>query len=1479
MTAISPAGSGQPLSVPAPEAMAPAIQALLDHAACGFLVCDLLDDGGERIGYASPSMERLTGHAPEDIMRLGALDSLTDEAGRMALREAMAKARTQGEGAVVFRLRQRNGDWKWLNNRFSVAGRADGRITLACVLADITPESAAQADVAAATRRLEALIGNAPGLLAQSERRPDGSWRRTFVSDNAERVLGYSAAALTEPGAWDALLDAESSQARDRATEEAIRTGQAAYDLTMRHAAGHRVPLRATIRATCAAPDHWLFTATMLDQTALREAEAARAAAEAQVTALVNDAPGVLFQSDLAPDGSCRRVFVSANAVRVTGHTAEELMAPGRWDAMFDETSLRVREQATQRAKQDGSASYECTIRHAGGHAVPVRIAFRAAAGPDGHWQFTGTLQDIADLHAAQAARAAAEARMAELLNDSPAIVFEAEQWPDGSNRRNFISDNVQRYLGFSAEQMREVGNWIDRLDSEGLASRSAAMAEALRTGHAAFDCWARHADGHRLRIRIAFRATQLGPDHWRFNGTALDISALHEATEARTAAEARVSELVNGAPGVLFQSELTPDGQWRRTFISANATRIIGFPLEQLYAFDGWTGLLDTAGRAAHAEAIRQAMQSGSAEYECWARHGDGHRIRTRTSFVGQEIQPGHWRFTGNVLDVTAVYAADEARAAAEARIAALVNESSSVLAEYTIGQDGVWRAEYFSANILRLTGYTAEQMLLLRTRGSLLVDDEGRRNRLAAIDRAVQTGHSSFDAWIRTAAGQRRRVRFQLRAVPAMGGNTRVVAVLSDITDLHEAEQARADAEAKLFALVNESPGAVGQYTLRRDGSRSADLFSDNVERIIGYPAAYLSSPDIVGDIFDDDEGRQARDAAWQEAIRTGRSSYEAWICHGGGHRVRARFTLRAMPAEDESWRIIAVLQDVTDLHEANLARAEAEARLAAMVQEGPGVLFQVTGTPTAGWRRDYASDNLVRLCGYTNAQIVERGGWDALLDAEGVAARDAAIERAMQSGEGNYEAWIHHADGHRVRVRTTLRATRTESGDCQIIGISLDATALHEANEARARAEARVAALVDDSPGIMFQHMVLPSGEWQRLYMSNTVRRVLGYTPDEMLRANAWLAPIDDEGRQAQQAAAAEAMRSGESIYECWVRHADGHHVRIRTAFRAVRREDGSWLFTGYGQDVTALHEATRARALAEAKLATLVGDAPGMLFQLLLLPGGIWRRLFMSESTLRVVGYTSEEMLRDGAWAALLDEEGRQAFGQAVDEAIRTGASEYQCWVRHASGHRVLIRTSYRAAPDADGNWLFTGYAQDVTALHEANQARARAEARVATLVANAPGMLFQVAVSQDGVWRRIYTSETVVRVLGYTPEYMTADGAARRCRPPSPTGRRRQGNPCRRSRIRVLGAPRRRTPRAHPQHLPGGAQRGWRLDHHRLRPGCDGAARSQRGPRARRGAAGFAGAGRPRDPVPRPPGRGRRVAARLCLAEYRQPDGI
>lgn len=158
-------------------------------------------DTGGRYTYASESVRKLLGYAPDEIVGKTAFDLMpAQEAARVG--EAFATIAARGE---AFRELENivvdvHGGWHdTLTNGTPIRDAAGNVVGYRGVDRDITERKRTEQALTASQQRLRDMVNTTNGIVWEADAR---SFDLTFISKQAERLLGFPVEDLLQPGFW-----------------------------------------------------------------------------------------------------------------------------------------------------------------------------------------------------------------------------------------------------------------------------------------------------------------------------------------------------------------------------------------------------------------------------------------------------------------------------------------------------------------------------------------------------------------------------------------------------------------------------------------------------------------------------------------------------------------------------------------------------------------------------------------------------------------------------------------------------------------------------------------------------------------------------------------------------------------------------------------------------------------------------------------------------------------------------------------------------------------------------------------------------------------------------------------------------------------------------------------------------------------------------------------------------------------------------
>jgi PAS domain S-box-containing protein len=457
---------------------------------------------------------------------------------------------------------------------------------------------------------------------------------------------------------------------------------------------------------------------------------------------------------------------------------------------------------------------------------------------------------------------AAAGARLARLLDASPAVVYSFEA--KGNFSPTYVSDNITRLFGYAAQEYLDDPNfWRGHVHPDDLARVEAEMSGLFAEGRHACEyrfrrkdgsyCWVndeqtlvRDADGEPLEVV----------------GSWSDIGARKSAEEAEAHARERLNGLLESAPSVIYSFKA--HGDFAPTFISENIKRLLGYcPEKYLESPDFWRERVHPEDLAVvEAEQVK-LFETGrhASEYRFRKRNGTYIWVRDEQYLMrGDDGEPEE--IVGSWSNITARREAEQSSNAARARFDLLLHGAPAVVYSFEAG--GSYRPTFVSDNIKRVLGYEPDQYLQDPEFWRAHVHPEDLAEVEAAQAKLFETGRHVAEYRFRKADGVYCWVSDEQHLVKDQNGNPlEVIGSWSEVTARKTAEQAAlAESEQRLtdaietvsegFALYDKDDRLVlgnGKFAELFDCGEGGPKPGATFEAIIGAAVAHGLIEDAKG------------------------------------------------------------------------------------------------------------------------------------------------------------------------------------------------------------------------------------------------------------------------------------------------------------------------------------------------------------------------------------------------------------------------------------------------------------------------------------------------------------------------------------------------------------------------------------------------------------------------------------------------------
>ena len=296
--------------------------------------------------------------------------------------------------------------------------------------------------------------------------------RMAFLSPQIETLLGYPASTfLDDPDQWFDLVHPDDLDRVDAAARRAGNAGDPFdEEYRMRHADGHWVWVHDTSRPVHerGGDDTTYFQGFLVDISARKEAEAARAHAEHRYRTMVEALPAVTYIDEPieGEDLNATMPFVSPQIEAILGYPVERFLEDGRFwfSVMHPEDYERLRDAGDLSVSNVSESTQEYRMRHADGHWVWVQDTSRPVLDDAGDLLFfQGFLMDVSTRHEAEERLRAAEQRFRVLVEQMPAAIYTETITPGTSYgvEIDYLSPQFERLVGHGPETLLgDVANW-----------------------------------------------------------------------------------------------------------------------------------------------------------------------------------------------------------------------------------------------------------------------------------------------------------------------------------------------------------------------------------------------------------------------------------------------------------------------------------------------------------------------------------------------------------------------------------------------------------------------------------------------------------------------------------------------------------------------------------------------------------------------------------------------------------------------------------------------------------------------------------------------------------------------------------------------------------------------------------------------------------------------------------------------------------
>ncbi len=608
--------------------------------------------------------------------------------------------------------------------------------------------------------------------------------------------------------------------------------------------------------------------------------------------------------------------------------------------------------------------------------------------------------------------------------------------------------------------------------------------------------------------------------------------------------------------------------------------------------------------------------------------------------------------------------------------------------------------------------------------------------------------------------------------------GRVTRFYGVAQDITERKRAETALKESEERYRLLTETISDFVMQYDVQ---SGKLLYISPSYEKALGYTVDEINSLDPYTRVHPDD--LETATASMMQVL--GGKPVE-----GAQYRSHAKsgeyiwVEAYSNPVKDDQGnvqQIIISARDITLRKQTEMALKASEERYRIISELISDYAYFYRFNPDGTRTREWITDSVERVTGFSPSELPQqtRGLTDKSYLGDYEAAQ-ADIER-IHRGEQLHREFQTYTKQRELRWLSVFRRPVWNENHTEVIGyygVAQDITERKQAALALEASEERYRILTELTSDYAYFFRINEDGTQVREWITDSVKRVTGYSAEEMPQTPEELAKIFLPDEIVKAVDEIKLLKQGQIVNSETRLYTKSGELRwLSISRRPVWNETHTRVAGYYGvaKDITDRKKAALALEASEERYRTLTELTSDYAYFFRINEDGTLVREWITDSVIRVTGYTPDEMPQDqeglakiffaGDVQQTINEVERLKQGQVVENELRFNTK---------MGELRWISLSRRPVWDANHTRVvgYYGVAKDITDRKLAELALRDSEQRYRKISELISDYAFYTRVNEDGTQFREWITDSFLRVTGYTPAEIGASDAHKLFHPDS-----------------------------------------------------------------------------------------------------------
>ncbi len=1028
-----------------------------------------------------------------------------------------------------------------------------------------------------------------------------------------------------------------------------------------------------------------------------KRAEEALRASEARLSKTTENAPAMIYQFLLRPDGSMCFPYASGWCQSIFGVNPEALRqnADALLERILPEDRPAFEASVARSAQTFEPWRHEFRLRSARGDIVWHQGISTPELQADGSILWSGIFFDTTERRRAEEALRVKTEELDRYFTSSLDLLCIADT--DGYFRR--LNPEWERTLGYAPDDL--VGKrFLDLVHPEDEEATLRAVAQlAAQTAVQSFENRYRCKDGSYRWIE--WRSLPVGK---LIYAAARDITERKRAVEALRKSAHETEWLMKSMASafVVWGTILDANGRLvdiRFEYFNDAYARVSGLKLDVVRGKtvrevwpnteEGWFEVYGEVALSGESKSFEMYHDSTQGYYACTA-----------------------YRPWDSADRICVVFEDITERRKAEERARKLADEQRVVLNTIATGITRLKDRKHQWANpgFARMFGYTISELPGVGTAAFYASAEDYERVGREGYAQLAAGNVYTTEALMRRKDGSSFWCSITGQAIDSQDLSVGSIWVLQDIAERKRSEEILRKSEAQLRGIAQNVPGMVFQYYARPNGEVGLHYVSDRAMDYLGLDNRCLEGllERFIAGVAPED--RPGFLASIQAAIASvSRWEFEGRYIKPGGEEMYFRGVSQPRQLAQELV-FDGLILDITERRRAEAALERERMFTNAVLDSVPGLLYLYDDQGRLlRWNKQHET-----LTGYSTEELARM----TLLDwyrgepeeAERIAA---AVQRIPVEGHAEAEALLVTKSGQRIPFLFTAVNLRIDDHN-YFVGIGINVTERRRAEEALRRSEANLQLALEAARlGDWSWDMV--SGE---IAWSARCKALYGLSPETVVTYERFLECLHPEDRDRIDAALRRAVEV-RSDYEVEKRAVwpDGSVHWNATRGRVFCNAAGEPVrVAGVTFDISERKRAESALRENEERLRLALAGTNQGLYDLNLQTG----EAVVSPEYVRMLGYESGEVAVNAAWwRDQVHPDDLEMAARTLGECLKGQRTEYRMEYRlkHKSGEwRWVLSLGRVVEVDAQGQPVrMLGTHTDVTERHQAEEALRRSEA--------------------------------------------------------------------------------------------------------------------------------------------------------------------